>query len=100
MGSPASHPLLEECSHAPHPSHSLGKQGLVTPPPLTQKERAKHVHFGDDKTKDAMRATLDQMDPGVPLKELVWTQSARYFLRTCSTALYTQGAQEVQRGLQ
>lgn len=70
------------------------------PPPLTKEEGAKHVHSGDDKAKDAMGATLDQMDPGVPLEELVWTQSAHYFLRTCNTALYTWRGQEVQRGLQ
>lgn len=58
----------------------------------SKEEGAKHVHSGDDKAKDAMGATLDQMDPGVPLEELVWTQSAHYFtLVTVSClALHTE----------
>lgn len=94
MGSSAPHPLLEEHIHVLYrPSLSLGKSGLGIPPLLTKEEGAKHVHSGDDKAEDAMGATLDQMDPGILLEELVWAQSARYFLRTYSTALCTWGGQ-------
>lgn len=92
MGSSTPHPLLKEHSHVLRPlALSLGKPGLGIPPPLTEEEGAKHVRSGDDKAKDATGATLDQMDPGILSEELVWAQSARYFLRTYSMSLYTWG---------
>lgn len=69
--------MLKECSHILYPlALALGKPGLGIPPLLTKKERVKHVHSGDDKAKDATGTTLDQMDPGILLEELVWAQSA------------------------
>lgn len=43
-----------------------------------------------------MGTTLDQMDPGIPVEELVWAQSACYFLRTHSTTLCAQEGEEGQ----
>lgn len=61
----------------PHIRHALQEgPGLVPSPPLTEKKGAEHICSGDDEAEDATGAKLDQMDPGAPLEELVWAQSA------------------------
>lgn len=50
-----------------------------------------------------MGTTLDQMNLGTPVEDLVWAQSAHYFLRTYRTTLWPEnniprgGAGKLQR---
>lgn len=52
-GDPASHLLVEECSHAPHSSHSLGKPGLGT-----------LLHL--PRRKEPSMSTLERTKPKMP----------------------------------
>lgn len=66
---------------SPHPTLS-GQAWTHRPSLLTKKEGAEHVCAGDDDAKEAVGATLDQVDPGATLGEPVWAQRACQFLRS------------------
>lgn len=61
---------------SPHSFHPLWESLARYPSALTEEEGAQHGPCGDDKAKDAVGTTLDQVDPGAPLEGCVWAHCA------------------------